>query len=158
MKNKFIFIVCLTLSVICLCAVTSCDDVVLYGGGKSQDRVVNTGLLTVEDITEANDGEECDKDSGCISEGRLYFHTSGSSPLLLDSNGSLMWLYSEDESVFEGLESGDYVKVSHGYVMESYPAQTYASQITVIESGDISSFTDEEWERLEGVIVGIERK
>ncbi|MBQ8408247.1 MAG: hypothetical protein IJY39_05225 [Clostridia bacterium] len=109
-----------------------------------------------EDITECPEGEECDRDSGCVSEGRLYCH--GDRALLIDSQGSLIWLYSDIEGIFEPFDTGDYVRVGHGMVMESYPAQAYISQIALIENGDKSSLTDEEWERLEEVIVGLERE
>ena len=53
---------------------------------------------------------------------------------------------------------GDYVRVGHGMVMESYPGQTYISKIALLEDGDINSFTDEEWSRLSDVFVdGLER-
>jgi hypothetical protein len=92
-----------------------------------------------------------EKDSGMFSEGRLYFHVFKSEALLVDSKGSLIWIYSEIDGFFEGFDSGDYVKIEHGFVMESYPMQTYASNIELIEDGDIYSFTDEEWERLSWV-------
>ena len=84
----------------------------------------------------------------------MYFHVSKTEALLVDSTGSLLWLYSSDKSIFEGFDSGDYVRVGHGMVMESYPGQTYISRIALMEDGDISSFSDEEWERLSGVFVG----
>ena len=88
-----------------------------------------------------------------ISEGRLYFHISKKEALLVDSTGSLLWLYSNREDFFEDFDSGDYVRVGHGAVMESYPGQTYAESIMLVENGDIYSFTDEEWERLSWVFV-----
>ena len=112
-------------------------------------------------VVEKNDGQttsepddvpdEPAKDSGMFSEGRLYFHVFKSEALLVDSKGSLTWIYSETEDFFEGFDSGDYVKIEHGFVMESYPGQTYASAIELIENGNIYSFTDEEWERLSEV-------
>jgi hypothetical protein len=105
-----------------------------------------------EDITEG----ECDGDSGIVSEGRLYFHgtKTKTEALLVDTKGSLTWLYCDDKSIFEDFDTGDFVRVGHGAIMESYPGQTYISQMALIEDGDISSFTDEEWERLSGVFVG----
>lgn len=97
------------------------------------------------------EGDKNEANSGMISEGRLYFPETRSlrrEALLVDSKGSLTWIYSETEGFFEGFDSGDYVKVEHGFIMESYPGQTYASGIELIEDGDIYSFTDEEWERL----------
>lgn len=106
-------------------------------------RVVEKQGETTTTVPESN--------SGMFSEGRLYFPDTRPlrrEALLVDSKGSLTWIYSPDESFFEGFDSGDYVKIEHGFVMESYPAQTYASDIELIEDGDIYSFTDEEWERL----------
>lgn len=105
---------------------------------------------------------ETDKDeynSGMFSEGRLYFHTSRKSALLVDSKGSLLWLFADNENFFDGFDSGDYVRAEHGHIMESYPGQTYVSEIEMIEDGDMSSFSDEEWERLSSVFVdGLERE
>ena len=105
-----------------------------------------------EDITEG----ECDGSSGMVSEGRLYFHgtKTKTEALLVDTRGSLTWLYCDDKSIFEDFDTGDFVRVGHGMIMESYPGQTYISQMALIEDGDISSFTEEEWERLSGVFVG----
>ena len=104
-------------------------------------------VLTPEDITESPDGS-CDNDSGMVSEGRLYFSGSAKNEALLVEGGSLTWLYCDKAGAFEGFDTGDLVRVAHGYVMESYPGQTYISQIALVENGDIYSFTDEEWERL----------
>ena len=92
-----------------------------------------------------------EKNAGNQSKGRLYFHKSQNSALLVDTEGSLTWLYAETEGFFSGFDSGDLVLVEHGYVAESYPGQTYVSEIELIENGDISSFTDEEWNRLSAV-------
>jgi hypothetical protein len=157
MKFKPIVILCLVLSAICLLAACNVAEENVGGDQKSKDRVtLGTGPWKPEDITEnpALDGE---MDAGMVSEGRLYFHFSESKTeaLLVDSNGSLTWLYSKnDKSIFEAFDTGDYVRVGHGMIMESYPGQTYISQIALIEEGDVYSFTDEEWERLSGVFVG----
>ena len=96
-----------------------------------------------------------DNDSGMVSEGRLYFHGAKTEALLIESGGSLLWLYSNDVKAFEDLDTGDYVRVGYDYVMESYPGQTYIDWITLVEDGDVSSITDEEWERLDEVFVDI---
>ena len=108
---------------------------------------VKKQIWSPEEITE-NPDLDGNGNAGMVSEGRLYFHHSKSEALLVDSTGSLMWLYSDVEGIFEPFDTGDYVRVGHGMVMESYPAQTYISQIALIEDGDVYSFTDEEWERL----------
>ena len=112
------------------------------------DKNIIAGKDSVDDSTQS---DKTDANSGMFSEGRLYFHVSKREALLVDSKGSLTWIYSEAEGFFEGFDSGDYVKIEHGFVMESYPGQTYASAIELIEDGDIYSFTDEEWERLSWV-------
>lgn len=147
------------MAALCICALPACDSSEeLCGGGLSKDLIINTGPWRPEDITE-NPDLDGDSDAGMVSEGRLYFHSdSKAEALLVDSKGSLIWLYSENKSIFEDFETGDLVKVGHGSVMESYPGQTYISQIALIESGDVSAFSDEEWERLSEVFVGgIER-
>ena len=107
-------------------------------------------VITPEDITESPDGS-CDKDSGMVSEGRLYFSGTKSQALLVCENGTLTWLYCEKGGVFDDFVTGDLVRVAHGYVMESWPGQTYISQIALIEEGDIYSFSDLQWEMLTGV-------
>ena len=108
---------------------------------------VGTSPWKPEDIT-SNPDLDCDGDEGMVSEGRLYFPSASSNPLLVDSEGSLTWLYSTNREIFAPFDSGDYVRVGHGMIMESYPGQTYISKIALIEDGDIWSFTDEEWARL----------
>ena len=103
--------------------------------------------LSPEDITESPDGS-CDSDSGMVSEGRLYFHYTKNEALLVGEGGNLTWLYSEKSGAFDGFDTGDLVRVGHGYVMESYPGQTYISAIALVEDGNVYSFTDEEWESL----------
>lgn len=153
---KFKLIAVILLVSVAVCAFASCNTAEENTGGdlKSRDQVVNeTGPWSPEDITE-NAELDGNGDAGMVSEGRLYFHVSKTEALLVDSTGSLLWLYSSDKSIFEGFDSGDYVRVGHGMVMESYPGQTYISRIALMEDGDISSFSDEEWERLSGVFVG----
>ena len=138
MKFKLVVAVILILAVICALAACSTAEENTGGDLKSRDQV-------------ASDSIDGDFYEGMVSEGRLYFHVSKTEALLVDSAGSLLWLYSSDKSIFEGFDSGDYVKVRHGAVMESYPGQTYISRIDLVEDGDISSFSDEEWERLSWV-------
>lgn len=106
--------------------------------------------MSIKGDSDESDEEKADNISGLggelISEGRLYFHTSRKSALLVTSKGGFMWLHADSEDFFEGFDSGDYVKVGHGAVMESYPEQTYVEGIILIEDGDIYSFTDGEWE------------
>lgn len=97
-----------------------------------------------------------DNDSGTVSEGKLYFHDTKTAALLIESNGSLLWLYSNDVKAFEDFDTGDYVRVSYDYVMESYPGQTYINKITLVEDGDFWSLTDEDWEKLSLVFADIE--
>lgn len=162
MKNKLYFIACALAAIVCLCIMSSCelmgDEPNIGGDPLSKDNVTtNNGPWTVEDITEGIMGADNERDSGMVSEGRLFFYHTKSEALLIDSKGSLTWLYSDNKNIFNGFDTGDYVKVSHGYIMESYPAQTYISRIALVEDGDISSLTDEDWEKLEGVFVDFER-
>lgn len=162
MRNKLWFIACCAVAIVCLCIMSSCeltgDEPLIGGDPLSKDNVTeNNGSWTVEEITEGKAGEYNEKDSGMVSEGKLFFYHTKSEALLIDSTGSLTWLYSENKNIFDGFDTGDYVKVSHGYVMESYPAQTYISRIALVEDGDVSSLTDEDWDKLEGVFPDFER-
>ena len=102
----------------------------------SEKIAVGTSPWKPEDIT-SNPDLDGDGDEGMVSEGRLYFPSASSSPLLVDSKGSLIWLYSKNKDIFAPFDSGDYVRVGHGMRMESYPEQTYISKIALIEDGDI---------------------
>lgn len=113
---------------------------------------VGTSRWKPEDITE-NVDLDGSSNAGSVSEGRLYFHHSATSALLVEE-GTLTWLYSDDKDIFAPFDTGDYVRVGHGMIMETYPGQTYISQIALIEDGNIDSFTDEEWSRLSDAFVG----
>lgn len=100
--------------------------------------------------------DEADHDSGIENKGKLYFSAPGdSNPLLVvDGGARLIFLSSEDKTIFDGFKSGDVVIVEHGFVMESYPEQTYISKITFVENG---TFSDEEWQAIQGVMAPAER-
>lgn len=83
----------------------------------ASDKDISDGKDPVDDPTQS---DKTDANSGMFSEGRLFCQ-SKKSALLVDSKGSLTWIYSETEDFFEGFDSGDYVKIEHGFVMESYP-------------------------------------
>ena len=161
MKIKLVVILCLFLSAVCVFSACNASEENIGGDQESKDRVnLGTAPWKPEDITE-NPALDGDMEAGRVSEGRLYFLSSETktNALLVDSEGSLTWLYSKDnESIFESFDTGDYVRVGHGMIMESYPGQTYISQIALIEDGDVYSFTDEEWTRLSAVFAdGLER-
>ena len=144
MKNMMRVVVCMIALLVLCGAITSCgvlkDEDMIGGDTLSKDQI------TFEADDKLGEGFEM------VSEGRVYFHfDQKSNALLVDSKGSLLWLYSNEEGFFDDYDTGDYVRVGHGLVMESYPGQTYAEKIVLLEDGDISSFTDEEWERLSGV-------
>ena len=84
-------------------------------------------------------------------EGRLYFHNGKDQAMLIDSNGSLICLSSDTKGAFEDFNTGDFVEVKCGAMLESYPAQTTISEIKLIKRGDESSITAEEWEKLSEV-------
>lgn len=160
MKKALSLILATLLALFALVGCVAFEEEPLIGGDtKSKDRETRetqeTGPWKPEDITE-NPALDGDMDEGMVSEGRLYFQGSKTKTeaLLVDSKGSLTWLYSKDKSIFETFDTGDYVRVVHGMIMESYPGQTYITRIALIENGDISSFTDEEWARLSDVFVG----
>lgn len=162
MKNKLHFIACALAAIVCLFIMSSCelmgDEPNIGGDPLSKDKVTtNNGPWTVEEITEGIMGADNERDSGMVSEGRLYFHNTKTEALLIDSTGSLLWLYSENKGIFDSFDTGDYVRVGHGFVMESYPGQTYISKIALIEDGDVSSLTDEDCDKLEEVFVDFER-
>ena len=162
MKKMLSLILTLLLTILTLASCTAFEKEPLPNDSGSKEPITtetkDKGPWRPEDITENYDLDG-DSDEGMVSEGRLYFHlNSKTEALLVDSQGSLTWLYCSDKSIFDGFDTGDYVRVGHGMVLESYPGQTYISKIALIEDGDINSFTDEEWSRLSDVFVdGLER-
>ena len=162
MKKMLSLILTLLLTILTLASCTAFEKEPLPNDSGSKEPITtetkDKGPWRPEDITENYDLDG-DSDEGMVSDGRLYFHlNSKTEALLVDSQGSLTWLYCSDKSIFDGFDTGDYVRVGHGMVMESYPGQTYISKIALIEDGDINSFTDEEWSRLSDVFVdGLER-
>ena len=157
MKKMLSLILTLLLTILTLASCTAFEKEPLIGGDtSSQDQITtetkDKGPWRPEDITENYDLDG-DSDEGMVSEGRLYFATdSKTSALLVDTRGSLIWLYSFDnKEIFTSFDTGDYVRVGHGMIMETYPGQTYISKIALISDGDINSFTDEEWSSLSDV-------
>ena len=146
---KKIIISALSLIVCAACFVGCAVQITSQPTDKPTDKPAEE--TTSKPTEESTDLPKDEYNSGMFSEGRLYFHISKKEALLVDSKGSLMWIYSETDGFFDSFDTGDYVKIEHGFIMESYPAQTYASNIELIENGDIYSFTDEEWERLSWV-------
>ena len=96
--------------------------------------------------------EPVGNNSGSVGEGRIYFPEKRDKALLLDTYGGLTWLYVQDKAMFDGIDTGDFVRVNHGGVMLSYPGQTNISRITLISEGDESSLTDEELKMIERVL------
>ena len=163
MKKMLSLILTLLLTILTLASCTAFEKEPLPNDYGSKEPITtetkDKGPWRPEDITE-NPDLDGDSDEGAVSEGRLYFHlNSKTQALLVDSKGSLIWLYSFDnKEIFTSFDTGDYVRVGHGMIMETYPGQTYISKIVLIEDGDINSFTDEEWSRLSDVFVdGLER-
>ena len=141
MKKRLFSALCAFLVFACMCTMVSCD-------------LVDAGINIGGDILYSKQPcpiEAINDDWGLVSEGRLYYHDTG--VLLLTSDGSLMWLYEKGGvDLLRYFATGDYVRVGHGEVMESYPEQTYISRMALVENGSPSSLTDEEWERLAEVI------
>lgn len=146
MKNTVKKILCGLLVLSLLCAAVGCAE----KEEESESKFVGV-VENAEDIT-ANSALDGAMDEGMVSEGRLYFMNGGSkTEALLVEENTLTWLYCEDKSIFASFDTGDFVRVGHGMIMETYPGQTYITRIALIEDGDINSFTDGEWNRLSDV-------
>ena len=156
MKKALSLILATLLALFALVGCVAFEEEPLIGGDtKSKDRETRetqeTGPWKPEDITE-NPALDGDMDEGMVSEGRLYFMNGGSkTEALLVEENTLTWLYCEDKSIFASFDTGDFVRVGHGMIMETYPGQTYITRIALIEDGDINSFTDGEWNRLSDI-------
>ena len=98
MKNILRIVLCVIAVLALVGAVTSC------GVGKDEEMIGGDTLSRDKVNFETDDRFE--KNSGMVSEGRLYFHHSKTEALLVDSKGSLLWLYSENKSVFENFDKG----------------------------------------------------
>ena len=124
-------------------------------GEAAMDRIPENNMSVKDNFEESADAS-ANSVAGLVGdmiiEGRLYFHGSRNSALIVRSDGGILWLHADSEDFFKDLDSGDYVKVGHGPVMTSYPGQTHAESIALIKDGDIYSFTDEEWESLKWIL------
>ena len=144
MKNILCTIAFILTMIVSVGAFASCNAV-------NDEENIGGDQLSQDKVTFEPD-EEFAGNFEMVSEGRVYFHSEQKrEALLVDSRGSLLWLYSDEEGFFDDLDTGDYVRVAHGMVMETYPGQTYAEKIVLLDDGDINSFTDEEWKRLNEV-------
>ena len=90
MKSKLYFIACCMAAIVCLCIMSSCeltgDEPNIGGDPLSKDNVTtNNGPWTVEEITEGKAGEYNEKDSGMVSEGKLFFYHTKSECCYADS-------------------------------------------------------------------------
>lgn len=82
-----------------------------------------------------------------ISEG-IYLEGTGKSILMLDGSPFVMGDRSQDQELFEGLETGDKVLVLHDGLCESYPGQTGAYWIKRLGSGSVADIPAAELEAL----------
>lgn len=55
---------------------------------------------------------------------------------------------SSDKHLFDSLETGDKIKISHDEIMETYPAQTYVYKIKLIEKGCLNEVRPETLKQL----------
>ena len=140
MKTKLLAIALTALMLVSAVSMSSCD--------------IASYAQTILDRIGVGDILDLDEDYGGAVTGKLYFHNEKDSPILLESTGRLICLYSKQEGIFDSFDTGDTVEVLCGLFMESYPEQTYISKIKLIEDGDESSFTEEERERIAEVYGG----
>ena len=107
-------------------------------------------------VSDPDGDDDLTSKSGIISEGRIYIIQG--QVLLVSGKNSPMWLYPDVKNMFHGFSTGDLVRVNHGMKMETYPMQTYTSQIALLEDGDVSDITDEMWSVIDGFIVDAPRE
>lgn len=71
------------------------------------------------------------------SIGRYMRTSAGSHLILLDNAPIIMSNHSESENLFDGLNTGDEIKISHGDIQESYPGGTGVYSCKLISKGSI---------------------
>ncbi len=81
-----------------------------------------------------------------ISVGRILICDNGSYMLIKDN--SPIVLSSENDELFDGLSTGDKVSVVHDGIAESYPAQTGAKKILLLEKGSIEDINEDVLQQL----------
>lgn len=69
--------------------------------------------------------------------------------LVVSDRGEPIVMISEDKSVFNDLTTGDTVKIQCEYVMETYPAQTYITDLEFVKNGEITDVPADVLENLE---------
>lgn len=71
------------------------------------------------------------------SIGRYMRTSAGSHLIFLDNALIIMSNHSESENLFDGLNTGDEIKISHGDIQESYPGGTGAYSCKLVSKGSI---------------------
>lgn len=71
------------------------------------------------------------------SIGRYIRTSAGSHMILLENSPIIMSNHSESENLFDGLNTGDEIKISHGDIQESYPGGTGVYSCKLVSKGSI---------------------
>lgn len=113
-----------------LIALTACTDTA------QTDNAETTIKAEVTEATEASEDEPV-----MVSEGYFMPCTNDSYMLITDKPNGAMELYpaNDDMGIFEGLSAGDIVKVTHGIILETYPAMTDIYSIEKVSDGSIDN-------------------
>lgn len=73
--------------------------------------------------------------------------------IIVDKNGmpNVMSNQTNNEGIFEGLQSGDYIKVTYDGIDLSYPGQMGIYNCKLIKKGDISNIPEKTFSELQGM-------
>lgn len=112
-----------------------------YDAGEGADGVIAGGA----------DAEEYDLcETTVVSEGFILPCENGSYLLISENMGAVVLNpENNDNSVFYELTAGDIVRVTRGYILESYPGQTTIYDIEKIADGELSDIPDDTLKQLE---------
>lgn len=80
------------------------------------------------------DGPGGDPALGTASEGRYIRTENGADMILLDGSPIVM---SGDEALFEGLQTGDLIRIRHGLIRETYPGGADVTACERVEAGSM---------------------
>lgn len=81
-------------------------------------------------------------------EGRCLVTEDGTYILVVDNTPIKMTDRSEDKDLFEGVTTGDKIRIVHNGIAESYPAQAGVYRVTLLEDGSEEDISDAVREQL----------
>lgn len=80
----------------------------------------------------------CSKEEGYVLKGVLLKSSDQVSTYIIDEHGGPILMHNEtdDETIFDDLQSGDIIEVESTNILETYPMQTTIYSCALVKQGD----------------------